>query len=228
MQNPTLNIPALAAEFTAALPDLDPSEQRLALTILRLLGEGEPFGAPELAARAERSLDEVRSDLDRLPMLQYDDQGRVVAYDGLSLKPTAHVLEVDGRTLYTWCALDALYLPELLGRPARIRSTSPESGEAISLTIDEEGVHEIAPAGAVMTLHGVSGIDLKDPVGTFCCYVNFFASEEAAGEWVKRNEGTYIASIAEGFEYGRLYNHAQLGGALAEEGAWPARGTSSS
>lgn len=121
---------------------------------------------------------------------------------------------MDGRSLYTWCALDTLFIPQLLGRPVRIRSTSPETGEAISLIVDVTGVRDVLPEGAVMTLHEVGGFDLKDVVGSFCCYVHFFASELSARAWAERNEGTYVVSIAEGFEYGRLYNDAQLGAGL--------------
>jgi alkylmercury lyase len=215
----THDIPVLAAEFTAAHPDLDPSQQRLALATYRLLGEGRPFRPEELARRGDLPTEEVASFFDEWPMVQRDRQGRVVAFGGLTLEPTSHALEVDGRTLHTWCALDTLFLPELLGRPARIRSTSPETGETISLTVDGAGVHDVAPEGAAMTLHEVGGFDLQDVVGTFCCYVHFFASEQAARAWAERSEGTYVASIAEGFEYGRLYNHAQLGAALEEDGA---------
>jgi alkylmercury lyase len=215
----THDIPVLAAEFTAAHPDLDPSQQRLALATYRLLGEGRPFRPEELARRGNLPTEEVASFFDEWPMVQRDRQGRVVAFGGLTLEPTSHALEVDGRTLHTWCALDTLFLPELLGRPARIRSTSPETGETISLTVDGAGVHDVAPEGAAMTLHEVGGFDLQDVVGTFCCYVHFFASEQAARAWAERSEGTYVASIAEGFEYGRLYNHAQLGAALEEDGA---------
>lgn len=80
-------------------------------------------------------------------------------------------------------------------------------------------MHEITPNGAVMTLHEVAGLDLRDVIGTFCSYVHYFPSEEAARQWAKRSEGTYVVSIAEGFEFGRLYNHAQLGAALAQESA---------
>jgi alkylmercury lyase len=215
MQTDTLNIPALAAEFTAAHPVLDPSEQGLVLAIFRLLGQGLPFGAGELAERAGLPREEVAHALDRLPMLQRDDHGRVIAYGGLMLEPTSHTLEVDGRSLHTWCALDTLFVPELLGRPARVRSRCPETGTEISLAIDAAGPHDVTPEGAVMTLHSVGGLDLEDVVGTFCGYVHFFASEQAAREWAKRSEGSYIASIAEGFEYGRLYNHSRLGAALA-------------
>jgi alkylmercury lyase len=215
MRTDALDIPALAAEFTAAHPVLDPSEQRLVLAIFRLLAESKPFGAGELAERAGLARDEAAYALDRLPMVQRDDQRRVLAYGGLTLEPTPHVLEVDGRTLHTWCALDTLFVPELLGRPARVRSKCPETGTEISLAVDAAGAHGVTPEDAVMTLHGAADLDLEDVVGTFCCHVHFFASEQAAREWAKRSEGTYIASIAEGFEYGRLYNHDRLGAALA-------------
>ncbi|MPY87811.1 MAG: hypothetical protein GEU99_07815 [Luteitalea sp.] len=216
MQTKTLDISALAAEFTAAHPNLDPRRQRLALATFRLLGEGRPFRPEELARRANLPPAEVAALFDEWPIVQRDREGQVIAFGGLTLEPTSHALEVDGRTLHTWCALDTLFLPELLGRPARIRSTSPDTRETISLTVDGAGVRDVVPEGATMTLHAVGGFDLKDVVGTFCCYVHFFASEQAARAWAERSEGTYVASIVEGFEYGRLFNHAQLGAALEE------------
>lgn len=214
----SLDIPALAAEFAAASPELDPFQQRLMLAAFRLLGEGEPFGAEQLAERVDLPVEEVATHLDNWPMVQRDNHGRVVGFVGLSLQPTSHVLEVDGRTLYAWCALDTLYLPELLGRPARIRSTAPETGEIITLAVDGSTVRDVSPEGAVMTLHEVGGIDLQDVVGTFCCYVHFFVSEHAASAWAERIEGSYVASIAEGFEFGRITNHTKLGAALGEDG----------
>ena len=207
------DIQPLAADFTAAHPKLDQGEQRVALAALRLLGGGRPFADRELAERTDRPLDDVAGQLDSW-MVQRDQQERVVALAGLTLEPTRHSLEVDGRTLYAWCALDTLFLPELLGRPARVRSTCPETGETISLAVGVEGVRDLEPPGAVMTLHDVAGFDLQDVVETFCCYVNFFASEEAARTWAERSEGSYVVSIADGFEYGRLYNHGQFGAAL--------------
>jgi alkylmercury lyase len=217
MRTNTLDIPALAAEYTAAHPDLDLAEQRFVLALFRLLARGEPVTPQELAERARLPLEEVVSHLDQ--WADRDEQGRVRAFGGLSLEPTSHVLEVDGRTLYSWCALDTLFLPELLGRPARIRSTDPVTGETISLGVDAAGVRDVAPKGAVMTLHGVSGMDLEDTIGTFCRYVNFFAHEDAARAWAQRSEGAYVVSIADGFEYGRLFNHGLLGTALKEGGA---------
>lgn len=208
-------IPALAAEFAAAHPDLDPFEQRLVLAAFRVLGEGQPFGAEELAVRVDLPVDEVASHLAKWPMVERDEHGRVVAFSGLTLKPTTHALDVGGRRLYAWGALDTLFLPELLGRPARFRSTSPDTGEVISLVVDGSGVRDVSPQSAVMTLHEVGGFDLRDVVGTFCCFVHFFVSEQTASAWAERSKGTYVVSIADGFEYGRHYNHRRFGAALA-------------
>lgn len=219
MQTDSLNIPALAAEFAATLPELDVREQRLVLATHRLLGEGQPFRPEELAERTGLPVEEVDSRLEEW-MAHRDEERRVFGFVGLTLKPTSHVLEVDGRTLYAWCALDTLFLPERLGGSARIRSSSPQSGETISLTVDAAGVHDVAPEGAAMTLHRIREFDdPKDVIETFCRYVHFFASEQEARAWAERSEGTYVASIAEGFEYGRLYNSARLGVALEERRA---------
>lgn len=219
MPTDTLNIPELAAEFTVAHPRLDAPEQRLALALFRLLGEGKPVGLEDLAERSGLPAEEVAARLEAWPMVHRDAQGRVFAFGGLTLEPTAHLLEVGGRTLYAWCALDTLFLPELLGRPARIRSTCPQTGETITLGVDAAGVRDAEPEGAVMSLHGASGLDLDDVVATFCCFVHFFATEDAARAWTGRRKGTYIVSIAEGFEYGHLYNQGRFGAALAESRA---------
>ena len=219
MATKTMDIPALAAEFTAAHPKLDLAQQRLTLALFRLLGRGEPVAPEDLAARAELPLEAVVSELDRWAMVHRDEHGRVRAFGGLSLERTSHELEVDGRTLYTWCALDTLFLPELLGRPTRVRSTCPQTGQAISLTVDANGPRGVVPPAAVMSLHGAGGMDLEDVIGTFCCYVHFFVDEDAARAWTQRNEGSYVVSLVEGFQYGRLYNHGRLGAALEAGGA---------
>lgn len=215
----TMDIPKLANEFTAAHPDLDAREQHLALAAFRLLGEGQAFGAEQLADRAGLPVEEVAPYVDEGLAMQRDRHGWVVAFGGLSLEPTSHVLEVDGRTLYAWCALDTLFLPERLGRPARVHSTCPQTGQAISLSVDAAGVHDVSPQSAVMSLRGAAGLDLADAIGSFCCYVHFFASEAAARIWTEGKEGTYVASISQGFEYGRVYNHGLLGAALEAQEA---------
>jgi alkylmercury lyase len=159
------------------------------LALFRLLGQGEPVTCESLAERAGVPLDQVAAFIDASPTLQRERQGSIIAFGGLTLLPTSHVLEVDGRALHAWCALETLFLPELLARPARVRSTCPATGQPVTLTVDIDGVHDLAPAGAVMTLHTVDGLDPNDVVGTFCCFVHFFVTEHAARDWATPNPG---------------------------------------
>lgn len=55
------------------------------------------------------------------------------------------------RTLYTWCAWDALIYPPILDRTAEVESTCPASGETIRLTVTPDGVESIDPSGAVLS-----------------------------------------------------------------------------
>lgn len=200
----TTDIPALAAELAAAHPDYDPEQQRLIVTLYRSLGRARPVTREELAESTGRSVADIAAFLDELPELHRDERGRVIAFGGLTIEPTSHVVELDGRTVYTWCALDTLFVPELLGEPARIRSTCPETSEVVSLSVDSTGAHDVLPHSAVMSLHHIDEFDLSDVIGTFCCFVHFFATPKAANTWTKNHAGSYVVTIAEGFEFGRL------------------------
>ena len=87
-----LDIPELAADFTAAHPALDAGEQRLVLTLFRLLGEGKPVPPKELAERSGLPAAAISSRLEEWPMVQRDENGRVFAFGGLTLEPTSYVL----------------------------------------------------------------------------------------------------------------------------------------
>jgi hypothetical protein len=54
-----------------------------------------------------------------------------------------------------------------------------------------------------------------ETISSFCHFVHFFASEAAALEWTAKHRHTFVLSIEEGFEIGRLANNAKFGAALA-------------
>jgi alkylmercury lyase len=85
--------------------------------LLRLLAHGEPVTIGRLAAAAGQPADNVRRTVRGWPDTEHDQQARIVGY-GLSLRPTPHQFTVDGKKLYTWCALDTLFVPAVIGRPA--------------------------------------------------------------------------------------------------------------
>jgi alkylmercury lyase len=58
-----------------------------------------------------------------------------------------------------------------------------------------------------------------DVVRSFCHFVHFFASEEAAREWIAGHSGTFTLSLEQGFRLGRRTNQASFGSALSREDA---------
>ena len=84
--------------------------------LLHLLAQGEPVTVDQIAQATGRTPDQVREALAANPDTVFDQDGRVVG-SGLTQNPTPHHFEVDGRQLYTWCALDTLAFPAVLGRP---------------------------------------------------------------------------------------------------------------
>lgn len=216
MPTDTPDLRELAAAHTAARTALSPAEQRIALATYRLLSDGQPVSDEAIAEQVGLPLAEVTAYLAR-PMRQRNDAGGLIGFGGLTLKPTTHSLDLGGRTLYAWCALDALFLPELLGQPTRIRSTCPHTGEPITLLVDATGPHEVAPAGAVISLVKAEGLDTADVIATFCCHVHFFASEQAARTWINEKKRGYVVPIPSAYEFGRLYTRERFGAAVTED-----------
>ena len=93
--------------------------------------------------------------------LEIDGEGNVIGA-ALTSTPTPHALRLGARKLFAWCALDALFIPGLVGEPAEVESTCPVSGEAILLRVSPDGVCEYAPSGAVLSvlLPGASGLQV--------------------------------------------------------------------
>jgi alkylmercury lyase len=204
----------LAERFVAAAPDPTLTRQRIGVALYELLAEGEPVGADPLAERAGVPIGEVVEALDRWPNVFRDDDGHVIAFGGLALRPTDHAFEVDGRTLHTWCAWDTLFIPSILGRPGRVTSRSPVSGEPITLTVTPDGVHDVSPATAALSL--VNPGEFRDLIRTFCHHVHFFSSPEEGRRWAAGRDDAHIVSPAEGFELGRVWVEHNYGRALAE------------
>lgn len=146
-----LDIAALAGAIVRVDGLFDLRDERIALALYRLLAEGEPVSDERLAARAGRSVSEVGDGLRSGSRVELDGRpgGRV---QGLSLRPTKHLFEVNGRTLYAWCAGDTLRIQDLLGRPARVRSTDPITGRTVSLSLEDGSVRDVEPSTAVLSM----------------------------------------------------------------------------
>jgi alkylmercury lyase len=168
---------------------------------LTLLAGGKPASLEEIAAAAGKSPEEVRAALDRFPSAEWDEQGRVVGL-GLTLHPTPHRLELEGRPLFAWCALDALLFTVLLGRPASIESPCRGTGESVHIEARPAGIETVEPPSAVVSI--VAARDLASVRSVFCENVHFFASPEAASRWLDRHPEATLLSVEEAFRLGRL------------------------
>src|SRR5713226_5632935 len=81
--------------------------------LVRLLARGHPVTPERLASVLQMTAEQVAEVLAGLADLEVDQSGNVVGW-GLTFIPTPHSFQVNGRTFYTWCALDALTYPALL------------------------------------------------------------------------------------------------------------------
>jgi alkylmercury lyase len=168
--------------------------------LLRLLAEGQPVTTGQLATASGRPEDEVRQALAAMPDTEYDASGRIVGH-GLTLNPTPHRFETGGRTLYTWCALDTLIFPAVLGRPAHVTSPCHATGEPVSLTVTPDGITSVEPATAVVSI--VTPDAPASIRAAFCNQVHFFATPETAKDWLGQHPGATVVPVADAYELGR-------------------------
>ncbi|GMQ75278.1 MAG: organomercurial lyase MerB [Gammaproteobacteria bacterium] len=147
--------------------------------------------------RAERLLQSVA---------EHDGDGNIVGILGLSLRDHMHRFEVNGRALSTWCAVDTLFLPAMLGQPASVTSQSPVAKTEVRLIVGPEGVRTLDPPGATISIPDVD-YDASDTesagaiMGSFCHRIYFFATREEGEQWADGRDDFRIVSVHEGFEY---------------------------
>lgn len=120
------------------LNKLTTEEKAIRLTTFHRILDGKRSCIDELAFGTELTSEEIRkkvSDLVLQGMLVLDEEGAVVGSHGLSLAPTEHGLHINGRELFTWCAVDAIGIPAALGLEAKIFSKCFECCEPIEINM---------------------------------------------------------------------------------------------
>ncbi len=208
-----LDLNQLAASIAECFPTLNLLEQRLSLDLYRLLAEGQPVPRKVLAERLEVPDETVNRILDGWPGVFSDNERRIVGYWGLSIpaaNKSSHTLRINGRTLSAWCAWDTLFLPQLVGHTADIESASPSDAGIVHLTITPQQVERVEPVGSQMSVLVPDAQEMqKNVVTSFCHFVHFFPSRQAAQSWTAKHAGTFLLSIHEAHVLARLKNEAQ-------------------
>ena len=209
-------IDRLVQRFLHIFPAMDAREQRVAVTLYRLLALGTGVTAGQAAAASGEALELVQACLGRWPGIFWDGPA-VVGFWGLAAGPVSrHRLFVDGRTLYTWCAWDTLFIPPLLERSAQVASTDPVSGAAVTLTVTPRGVEALSPSATVLSMIEPRADMIEDIRGRLCSYIHFFAERAASAAWVAEHPDTLLLSVADGFELGRRRNRSRFADVLAD------------
>jgi len=209
-----IDLGALADRFVACFPRLNAEERRVFVALYRQLALGEPVAPQEIALRTGAAVDRVNALLDAVPAV-YREEGKVIGFWGLTVRPLSkHRFQTGDRTLYTWCAWDALFIPTILGETAYVVSEDAHTGAPIRLTVAPDRVTAVAPRGTVVSMLEPREDMLADVVTRLCHYIHFFASAASGRAWTRKHPGTVLLSLEDAFELGRRTNQMRYGEAL--------------
>ncbi len=171
--------------------------------LLRLLGQGRPVSAAQMGAALGISEIAVTETLERMSDIERDERGQVVGW-GLSLQQTPHQFRINGHTLYTWCALDALAYPILLEQTAQVESVCPITRTPIRLRVGAEGISALDPATAMVSLSIPDSHPDTCNRASFCGQGHFFASPQAASTWQDTHPEACILPVEAVYQLGRI------------------------
>ena len=187
-----------------------PELSRLLVRLMRELAQGRPIPKERVdEIVADMGIDQVEAYRLLGEVAERDADENVYGIFGLSLNDTPHRFYVNGTRMSTWCAADTLKLPPVLDQTASVESVSPVSREKVRLRVSPQGVEEVDPAGAVLSIVIVDPDDanmgsVEAIWGTFCHHLFFFASREEAERWSAGRDDIEILSVEEAYELMRL------------------------
>lgn len=186
-----------------------PGDARLALAVLERIARGKAVDASTLAMLAEEVDPSDPGTRQRRVsnLAERDADGAITGVLGLSLEPTTYRLDLAEGERGTWCALDTLFLPPLLGAATTVSSACAVTGAPVRLHLDAAGT---LLGAEPETLHLT--VPLLDPVapprehaalrGTFCAHSRFAVDPEAASR-LADPEATAILNVVDATALGR-------------------------
>ena len=166
---------------------------------------GEPELDPQAALAALAAIDLVHVD---------PATGAIrVAYP-FSGQPTPFRVELAGGPgVFAMCAIDALGIPQMLGRDARINANDPASGQPITVGV-HHGVWRFVPETTVVLEGRIAAGDAGGAVADCCCpHINFHIDRAVADAYHRAHPGMTArlldqaqAVTAAGRAFGSLLN----------------------
>ena len=187
-----------------------PDNSRLLIRVWRTLAKGRPVSGEQIDQMiADLAVNQDEAGEFLGGVTERDSSDSIVGIFGLSLNDHPHRFSVNGVSLTTWCAEDALFLPAMLDQKAMVESCSPLSKEKVRLTLGPDGLEEVDPADAVVSIvtldpSKVDTSSMEAIYGNFCEQIHFFASREEAEGWAAGRESIDIISVEEGYQLGKM------------------------
>ncbi len=177
-------VPALAS---AARRLSRPARQVHRAVLATLAATGRPPPAADLDRLARQhggDPGQVRAELTTMDLLAFTPAGAVRAAYPFSPVPTQIRVSWDGGPpAYAMCAIDALGMSAMLGRPVTISAAEPGTGRSITVVVDGSRARWTPPTAVVFC--GAAG-DAGCPSVDRCCgYINFFTADRAARAWAR-------------------------------------------
>lgn len=171
-----------------------------------------------IAASARIDLPTALGELVESDVIAVDAAGELRAAYPFSPIPTAHQVSISaGPTVYAMCAIDALGISAMLGRPATIRSLEPDTGEVITVLVEEDRATWHPPTAVVFAGFSSDSCD-EQSVDRTCGSINFFGTADAAIRWVASHPSITGAvmsqdqALAAGItEFGAMMGRARSG-----------------
>ena len=194
--------PALETIAERLSEQLQCEQEDLCRSILHQVSRGKPLSQASLATSLHISQNELEHRLARVPDTEFDQEGNIIGW-GVTLMPTRHRFQLDGRVLFTWCAFDTVLFPPSLGQTAQVSSTCPSTEQSITFVATPEGVvRDLVPAHSVMSL--IIPATRQDCVrATFCEQSLFFATAQAASRYLAAHPEAVLLSIEEAASVGK-------------------------
>ncbi len=215
MMESQFNLEALMSGFLGDgyLECNPPALQELSIAAYKLLLDGKTITPADIAVDMGIEPKEISKLFELIPECAYesDDRTGITAFIGLSITRTNHEFIIADRTLHTWCVLDGLFLPQVIGRSAIIKTKCPATGTEIHVELYPKGITSAAPEDMVMSVVDPDRDACCENLrGAFCNHVNFFANKGTFMEWADGKPEYGCVTLAAAYQMAMARNRARF------------------
>jgi Alkylmercury lyase len=128
--------------------------------------------------------DAVLAELAEADVIAFAADGEIrAAYPFSPVRTPIRVSWADGPAAYAMCAIDALGMSAMLGRPVTVTAAEPGTGRVI--TVHADGRQARWHPRTAVVFAGSAGDTCRPSADRACGYINFFATAGNARSWAR-------------------------------------------